>query len=203
MRKVLQGLTFLLGFSFIAANANATLIVNGSFEEGVINGGWASVNSTFVTGWESNKSMEIWRTYGLTSYDGEQHVELNAAGSGTWSIWQTIFTEADTWYQISFAAAKRSGTSNNVFTLSVFDGSLVSLLNETISLTQTNWNIFSYRFKATDAMTTVKFTTVSPTSSAGNLLDNVSVVPEPGALGLLGLAMVGLYSRKRKVLRVK
>lgn len=197
-----------LALSLFSGTANANLIVNGSFEEPVVTnaGGWALFNPDAVEGWQSDKQIEIWSTYGLTSYDGEQHAELNADRSGPWSIWQDVETSIGAWYRLSFAAASRTrgGESFSVslggapIVLNQQEVSFEPVLEETVALQSRQWTVYSYGFKAEQSLTRLTFTSVTPNSTMGNLIDDVSLVPAPSTLALSLLALFALAFRPNR-----
>lgn len=205
------------GATVLAVNAaQANLLVNGSFEEtGATTGSWFLVDSSEVPGWDSDAQIEIWDTYGLTSYAGSQHVELNADGSGPWSIWQDFDTQAGAWYTLSFAAAARTTGSEEMIvnvgsTPFIIPGdellneSLTKetapillappVLSESVVLSSQEWQIYNFGFTAATARSRVTFTSVTPTGTMGNLLDDVKVVPAPSTLALFALGFVGVGS---------
>ncbi|AEP30734.1 DUF642 domain-containing protein [Brumicola nitratireducens] len=199
MKKMLCSTAMLLGMVLLSATANANLIVNGSFEqpgEGVRTN---FANAPTIAGWQSSRSFEIWDLFGLPSYDGFQHLELNASGTGPWSIWQDFETEAGNWYTLSFAAAGRGNSdslsvelANSAICLGQRCRSTPSFIEDTVELTKNVWQLFTYSFQAQADRSQIKFTSVTPNSSLGNFIDDVRVVPSPSIALLFGMGLLGL-----------
>jgi len=211
----------------IAGAAHANLIVNGSFEDSGIKSrkSWFLVNPDKVPGWSSDSPMEFWATHGISSAHGDQHLELNAHSSRTsYSIWQEFDTSIDTWYQLSFMAAARRTRASEQFSVEVIqaapevalnkrepqrltDGQRrrhvnqpAPLLKANVSLPDDVWQLYSYGFRAETSRTRVTFTSIAPTGTMGNLLDNVRVeaVPAPTTLALFALGILGLGAQQRR-----
>ena len=188
----------------LSATANASLIINGGFEDTEVNGGnggWQWYYSSDVDGWNGS-NLEIWRDFGrIGPYEGEQHAELNAHPSdgGVFSIYQTFATTEGQSYDLFFAyGARRNNNESFLVELDGADSLLYRLMDDH---TVNNWSTYSTRFIADSDFTTLRFTSVTPASgTVGNFLDAVSVteVPAPGSLALLGLALAGLGFRGRR-----
>lgn len=205
MKKILCSTALLLSMVLLSTTANANLIVNGSFEQpgGDVRTNFA--NAPTIPGWQSNTGFEIWDLFGLTSYHGNQHLELNSSGTGPWSIWQSFETEVGNWYTLSFAAAGR-GANDSLFVelanAPICNGtncrSTPTFVQDTVSLTKNVWQLFTYSFKADASFSEVKFTSVTPNSTLGNFIDDVRVVSSPSTVALFGMTLMGLALSMRK-----
>lgn len=196
IRRVL-GATLLL----LTTSANANLIVNGGFED--FGAGertaFANTNNANMIGWTSNGDFfEVWDTFGRSSFEGFQHLELNSNGTGPWSIWQSFSATADEAYVLSFAAAKRTSGAES-FVVSMFSDA-GEAFSQLIQLPSQDWTEYSFIFKANANLMTLRFTSVSPEGTVGNFIDGVSVsVSEPSMIALLGLALFGLGARRKLI----
>ena len=193
----------ILGLS-LSTSANANLLVNGSFEDQTDNGegggtGWSYYAANSVPGWDGS-NIELWTGLTPSAFEGSYHAELNAhpQTSGAWSIYQTFTTIIGQTYDVFFAYSARNGTSSasdEEFNVTVASNTW-TLNNHVVG----SWSTFSQSFIANDTTTTLTFTSVVPLNGTeGNFIDDVRVnVPEPSAVALLGLGLLGLgVARKR------
>ncbi len=189
----------------IHINANANLIVNGSFEDSLVNtNSWKWFTSDKVNGWNGS-NIEIWNNFSkVSAFDGTQFAELNAHANGgsVFSIYQTFDTEINGIYDFSFAYRARSN-SNEAFSVSIDsfnDNIYTKILDDHIVQA---WSSFTDSFVATSISTTIQFTTITPyTGTVGNFIDNIqvvqrpslasTVVSEPSVAALFGLSLLTL-----------
>jgi hypothetical protein len=190
----------------LTTSANANIIQNGGFEAtptGPSLGGsgfWKYYSANSIAGW-SGSNLELWTNNG--QYEGEVHAELNAHASTNtaWSIFQTFSTISGQRYDLFFAyKARRASNSGSDEVFRVNVASDVWTVSDHVT---NSWKTFSQSFVATGATTTLRFTAVTPsTGTLGNFLDDIRVtVPEPGALALLGLGLLGLGIAKKRTKR--
>jgi hypothetical protein len=195
-----------------SAVANANLITNGSFEDNNVNSGkWSWFTSSAVNGWNGS-NIEIWNNYGgFSAQDGVKLAELNAHGqnSGAFSIFQEFATIAGNTYDLSFYYAARSNNNES------FSVGLASNQNTFFSAivddhTVKQWSMFESSFVAVDALTTIRFTSITPLSgTVGNFIDNVVVTqstlstveasaPSAALMVLLSISLLWVRRIRRK-----
>lgn len=194
----------------ISTAANASLVVNGSFETPVIAGSCCNtVPPDELPGWTATPNVNVVTgsfasTNGNLAYQGTQYLDLVGQG-GMGSISQNLATSAGQIYTLSFAY------SRNLFNPSITSASAEVLLNGVLfaivthnSGTNANldWQIFSRNFTATGATTTLTFNNLTGGVNEGILLDAISVapVPEPAtwAMMLLGFFGIGAVVRRTR-----
>lgn len=203
MRKVIAA--SLGAFLIAAAPAGAATIANGSFEEGINPGSFTTIgaiDNTSITGWTvGSGSIDYIGSY-WTAQDGSRSIDLS--GSSIGSISQSFATVVGQAYDITYWISKNPDGGNAVRTGSINAGGssgtfTYAAVNDRFNM---NWVQETFRFTATDAMTTLSFASDSSGGCCfGPALDNVSIaaVPEPAtwALFILGFGLVGGALRRR------
>jgi hypothetical protein len=202
--------------ALITANARASLLTNGSFEDGtLINDGNStmtfSAGPTNIVGWAAVGRQVSWieagNPFGLSAQDGSRFLDLTAyiTGAPFGGVSRTIDTIAGQQYVLSFYL----GTYTQRW-----GGPPVSILasaggtNQTFAVSTTStastWTPFSMSFTATSASTPITLTGAAGFQYIG--LDNVSVdpsgapaTPEPGSYALIaiGLGLLGMARQRR------
>tara|TARA_R110002126_G_scaffold98045_6_gene228070 strand:+ start:2159 stop:2794 length:636 start_codon:yes stop_codon:yes gene_type:complete len=196
--RTLLAAAALLGASF---SSQATLIVNGDFEDNVVaNNNWSYFASSAVAGWQGS-NIEIWNALnGVIAASGKNFIELNAHGSnvGAWSIFQTFATEIGREYELSFYYRARNNNSE------AFEVSVAGLTQALTDHTKAGWTMFTSIFTATATSSKLTFTSLN-SGTQGNLIDAISVsalpaptaVPEPTTLAAFGAGLLALVGGRR------
>lgn len=174
---------FALALLLASGFAQASLIVNGSFEDDNIRANsWKAFSAGTVTGWEGS-NMELWDNFRkFIAYDGDQYAELNAGGeNGAYSIFQSVSTIQGAVYDVSFAYAARSST-NESFLFEVIDASNQTLFSQIIDDHAVKmWSVFETSVTALSEITLFRFTSISG-GTVGNLVDAITVTSEDAFL---------------------
>ncbi len=205
----------------LAANANANLLTNGSFETGAfVNQGNVTMvlnlGSTAITGWTVVADQLAWidagNPWGLSAQDGTRFLDLTAYPTGApfGGISQNIATIVGQEYELSFylgTYTQRWG--GPPVSVSASAGSASQTFTVSTTSTTSTWSPFTMNFTATAPTTAVTLIGSAGYQYIG--VDNVSVVglggspvPEPGsyALGLSGLGFLvaaGCRKLRRKL----
>ena len=203
---------------FVSLGANANLILNGGFETPDVNANtWKWYTSNNVEGWNGS-TIEVWEDFlGVSAYEGSQFAELNAHGNSgnVFSIYQTFDTQIDSTYDFSLAYRARRN-NNEAFSLSFLSNNQVFEQQTFDDHVVGSWSTFSNSFVALDSTTTIKFTSITPsTGTVGNFLDDIQVlqrptelansIDEPATIALVSLSVIGAIAlrRRKKALVIK
>jgi uncharacterized repeat protein (TIGR01451 family) len=189
------------GNSQAACAANAA-VVNGSFETPFqAPNTYSLMDESVVSGWKTTAAdnmIEFWGSpfLGVTSYQGNQHVELNA--NLTSALYQDLCVLPGDTINWSVAHRGRAGVDNMVIKIGI-PGGLVTQKN--VSTDNTAWVVYTggYRVPAGQTVTRFQFEAVSTATgnnAIGNLIDDVKIdlvsrAPIPGVWSVVsGTAVI-------------
>ncbi|HSU55331.1 MAG TPA: hypothetical protein VLT36_14840, partial [Candidatus Dormibacteraeota bacterium] len=187
-------ITFCLLASAVASNAN--LIVNGSFENPNLGGGWALYNN--IPGWSAVGAYPIeigaGGVYGDSGYDQQQVMEQDTTGNAM--VDQILATPGGS-YNLSFLYADRLSVAPPSATFDVYwNGNLV----QSFSPTSTVMSLYTTTVTAL-ANNTLEFRGTGIQDSYGAIIDNVQLnapVPDGGlTAALLGMGLSSLGWARR------
>ena len=201
MKFVTNAVALLLAATPIAA-AEATIVINGSFEQGPASvGRWTTfgTGSTAITGWTvTGGSVDLIGSYWNHS-DGARSLDLSGNQAGT--IAQMIPTIAGQRYTVRFDISSNPDRTFAKSMLVGFGSAAPVPVTFTGPITRPlQWQTVTLRFVADAPATRLSFQSTTP-GAWGMALDNVSaVVPEPATWTMLitGFAFVGASLRGRR-----
>jgi hypothetical protein len=205
-------------------------LINGSFEDprdspGVAN--FSLFNESLVTGWQTTATddiIEIWSDgfNGVTSFEGDQHAELNA------NQVSTLFQDASgisAGSTIGFQFAHRGRAGVDTLRLTITDlgldgdiggGDDTTLFTDTYADGNTAWGFYTNAAPLIALGNTIRFSYESVSAAGGNnavgnFIDaadfgvGVGTVPEPSSVVLMGAGVIGVLGygwRRRKAAEV-
>jgi len=199
-----------------SATKAASILVNGSFEQGPAAGSFVNLpgGTTSITGWVvTGEGIDYIGTL-WTSSNGIHSLDLDGSVGSTITppfvhggIAQTFATSPGTAYLVTFDMAGNPANAPTIKPMRV--SAAGQQMDFTFDITgksfaNMGWLPKSWSFTANSASTTLTFSslTISPLTGWGPALDNVSVtaaasaVPEPSTFVLLGAALAGIGARR-------
>ncbi len=202
MRKLITAAV--LSLPLLASAAPTNLVVNGDFEANVLaNGRWSNFSS--IAGWTRVASsslgggFEVRHNVEGAAYSGNNFIELDTTGNTTI---EQLFNSlvAGQQYTLGFAYSPRPGqTKKGTNDIEVLWNGKVQQLLTGSGKSQHDWDVYYLPVYAQAGTNSLRFASVGPSDSLGGSLDAVSLrVPEPGALALAGLALLGVWSARRR-----
>jgi hypothetical protein len=210
---------------YLISPAQANLIVNGSFEDPVV--GSSPLTETFTpgstigpSGWKVIgpggtdvvlvKETYAERTFGMIRFDaqhGSNSLDLTGQGLGVLSqgVEQSVTTSIGQAYELSFYVGRARSippatTYVNPAAVQLSINNSIPLLftNSNIPVAgRVNWQKFTVNFFANSTSTLIQFFNGS-TNTPLSGLDNISMVPEPASIALLGFGGIGLVVAARR-----
>ena len=212
MRKI-AALSF-VAVGFLASSASAdpgqNLLVNGSFEEHVVNGSWNLFSD--LPGWSlgDGPGFELQRgVSGWDAYDGDQWLELDAdqngpgGGSitgelGSTSITQEVQTVVGQYYMLTLGFSARPGVEDNHLVISWDDQVIHDVQANGLGLQNTNWQEISILIQADRDTSSLSLADHSIDDTLGTFVDGVRLVAVPAPATLALLIIPVLTGRRRR-----
>lgn len=190
---------FLAGLA-VAASANANLVQNGNFEAaGTAIPSWTS-SGNVVTASTTTTGNNYFGA-GSTAKDGTTLVAFNGGDTPANGVLSQQFgTTFGARYSVDFDFGVTSGGTQSILA-QIFGVNGTTVLSSLTATSQfTGLDHFNFSFIADGLSSTIRFSDVSgnPTISQDGVLDNVSVVPEPASIALLGMGLLGFAAARRK-----
>lgn len=208
---------FLLAFS---GTLNATLLVNGGFDDETIGlTGTQSAVFDSIPGWTKDsktEGIEVQRNTVVTAYSLNQYVELDSTKNSAMFQAVDLFSGEYILEWMYHARTNDNGNDNGI-KFFVYDAGNTTIYDNAISKKtedQTSvWEHVSWTFSIPESATyTLQFAAYGKNNSLGGFIDSVSLtsltpdpepatdpVPEPAAMMLFGLGIVGIAGVARNI----
>jgi len=163
------------------------------------------VGATNMTGWTVANGELAWigpsNPFGLSASDGGYFLDMSGYHDSTpWGgVTQTILTTSGETYRLSLdlGTDTRYDLSGPVSILVTAGSSSTNFTSTLLGLNQ--WQTFTFDFTASSANTVITIVGTEDSKYIG--LDNLSIVPEPSTLALLGGGGLLFLRLRRRSLR--
>lgn len=215
MNRWISGLVVLALVAGLGVTAEASLVVNGSFEGtgNIATYTTLAAPSTAINGWTVTSGSIDWIGGYWTAQAGNRSLDLAGSNANGVIVGQTFATVVGQTYEVAFwMAGNPDRLTTKYLSATVTDATDDSVLatqnfsfTNTAATTKTNmgWTEYSLVFIAESTSTKLTFTSLNAVSW-GAALDNVSVtaVPEPATLAIWSLfgavGMTATWRRRRR-----
>lgn len=208
VRKALAAASLVFGL-VVSQNVFAAAFSNGSFEEPDVANGTPGDSGDIggIPSWTFNEaSGDDIRVFdgdffgsGIVAQDADQYLGFGSFGGSVGGVISQAFdTVVGKSYQISFWANNAAFDSSTHQLIVAVDNTGGDGITATPTVSN-EWQQFGFNFTASSSTTTVSFEsalTSGDGASSDILLDNVTVIPEPASIALLGVGGLVLLRRR-------
>jgi hypothetical protein len=178
------------------AFAGPQLILNGTFANGS-NADWTATQNS--NGHSDTVEVNPSSVYGLPEYNGNVYnMEVNANAIDT--VQQVVTgLVVGQYYELSWGYGNRGSGGPQAVDVS-FGGKLLVRDSYNGVTNPDTWTANAFLIEATATTETLVFASLNEggAPSYGNEIADVSLIPEPGSMALLGLGLAGLTTLRRK-----
>lgn len=167
----------------------ANMIVNGSFEENELSGGWSVYDE--VPGWTASQGsgIEIQEGVAGSAADGDAKVELDSHNNS--GMYQDIPTQDGQTYSLSFQYSPRPGVATASNTVEVYwNGELLGSMSESgVGLSDTEFRTYTFEVEGNGEEGRLEFRAAGREDSYGGYIDDVTLMSTTQDVATLQLTL--------------